>query len=427
MLIPTAASLLTRLRNLLPRKQSPRQQVLVLRLTQLDGLRQLLGQSGLDRLLMQMRDRLRGCLRHDDRLFAAPAGDFCITLATDSPDLAVQIAMRLRKACGGTFTLAGHNLHPELTGVLVTHDKPGADPAQLASFGRKMLERTPPTPAALAIFAWQPQSDATPDHNFASLIAQGAVQAHFQPQICCDTGAVMGFEALARLNHPSRGLLAPPHFLPGLDDTSRATLTAEMLRQSLEALQKWDDAGWHVPTVSVNVTPQELAEPAFADLVLWELDRQNIPPSRLVIEVIEDLGPHTTGAAAGPNLRRLALAGCRIDLDDFGTGSTTLDAIRQFEVHRLKIDRSFVKGCTQDPQRQRMILAILALADHLDLQTVAEGVESPEEHYFLAQIGCNEVQGYGIAAPMPLDRTFAFMESHSSRQNNLPRLQARAG
>lgn len=260
-------------------------------------------------------------------------------------------------------------------------------------------------------------------NDMASIIASGRLLAYFQPQICCDTGAVTGFEALARIDDPAQGIVAPAQFMPALSAADHIQLTQAMLTQALCALRSWAMAGWQVPTIAINVSPHDLMQPAFTDFILWELDRLDLEPKRLIIEVPEYLNPETADQTCIDNLRRLARAGCRIDLDDFGTGCTTLESIRKFSAQRLKIDRSFVSGCADDHERQRMILAILALADHLDLQVVAEGVETRDEHYFLSQIGCHEVQGYAIAAPLTLSQTMTFLECHDNRQGCLPQLR----
>ncbi|MFN3526305.1 MAG: EAL domain-containing protein, partial [Paracoccus sp. (in: a-proteobacteria)] len=159
--------------------------------------------------------------------------------------------------------------------------------------------------------------------------------------------------------------------------------------------------------------------------LLWELDRHELRPERLVIEVLESVGPVTSNAEARQNLRTLSQAGCRIDLDDFGTGYASLDAIRQFGVQRIKIDRSFVTGCDIDPAQQRMILAILALAERLGISALAEGVETREEYAFLAQMGCDVVQGYAVARPMPLSDATAYLSRHAADQPQFEHLLKR--
>jgi len=114
--------------------------------------------------------------------------------------------------------------------------------------------------------------------------------------------------------------------------------------------------------------------------------------------------------------------GCRIDLDDFGTGHASIASIRRFAVSRIKIDRSFVMKADQDADQQRMIGAILTMAERLGVQTLAEGVETVGEHVLLAQLGCEHVQGYGIARPMPFEQTFEWIERHNAKLKDAPRM-----
>ena len=114
--------------------------------------------------------------------------------------------------------------------------------------------------------------------------------------------------------------------------------------------------------------------------------------------------------------------GCRIDLDDFGTGHASITSIRRFAVTRIKIDRSFVMKADRDPEQQRMISAILTMAERLEVETLAEGVETVGEHVLLAQLGCNHVQGYGIARPMPFDQTLDWISRHKAKLTNVPRI-----
>jgi EAL domain-containing protein (putative c-di-GMP-specific phosphodiesterase class I) len=126
------------------------------------------------------------------------------------------------------------------------------------------------------------------------------------------------------------------------------------------------------------------------------------------------------------NISALARMGCGIDLDDFGTGHASITSIRRFAVRRIKIDRSFVTKVDEDRDQQKMVSAILSMAERLGLQTLAEGVETPGEHAMLAQLGCGDVQGFGIARPMPVDETMDWIERHRARPSAAPRISHRA-
>ena len=122
------------------------------------------------------------------------------------------------------------------------------------------------------------------------------------------------------------------------------------------------------------------------------------------------------------NINALGKLGCRIDLDDFGTGHASISSIRRFAVSRIKIDRSFITKADRDPEQQRMVSAILTMAERLEVETLAEGVETVGEHVLLAQLGCDHVQGFGIAKPMPFEQTFDWIAGHNARLADTPRI-----
>lgn len=230
----------------------------------------------------------------------------------------------------------------------------------------------------------------------------GEIRAYFQPQLCTRTGHVSGFEALARWEHPDEGLVPPARFLPGLEAAGLTPRLAErMLRDALALLKQLDALGHVVPTVSINLAGPELRNPSLADEIAWELDRHDLPPNRLVVEILETVIADSDDDIMVRNIARLAEMGCGIDLDDFGTGHAAIASIRRFAVGRLKIDRSFITHLHQDRDRQKMVAAILSMARQLDLGTVAEGVESDAELALLAELGCDHAQGFVIARPMP--------------------------
>ena len=156
-----------------------------------------------------------------------------------------------------------------------------------------------------------------------------------------------------------------------------------------------------VPTVSVNFSAAELRNPKLAEKLKWELDRFGLAPDRLTVEILETVVAETDNDVIVRNVAALAALGCGIDLDDFGTGHASITNIRRFALRRLKIDRSFVTRVDEDREQQKLVSAILSMAERLGLDTLAEGVETPGEHAMLSQLGCGHVQGFGIGRPMP--------------------------
>jgi EAL domain-containing protein (putative c-di-GMP-specific phosphodiesterase class I) len=204
-------------------------------------------------------------------------------------------------------------------------------------------------------------------------------------------------------------------------------LCEEMLEQSISALNTWDLKGFTVPKVGINFSGDELHNPMLAEKIGWELGRYEMPSSRIAIEVLESVIAGTPDGVVARNLRDLAKLGCHIDLDDFGTGHASISSLQRFSANRLKIDRSFVKNVDQDQNQQKLIAAIVTMAEQLGIETLAEGVETAGEHAMLAQLGCGHVQGYGIARPMPLNDTIPWMKAHAAKLSSLPSLDRKTG
>lgn len=404
---------------------------LVLRLENIDLLTEYLGHAGLAHLMVQLSMRMTRTLRPQDPVQIAAPGIFTVLLRTRSEIEAMRIALRLQAACQEPVQVSGRVVTPVLTGVLIENTGAGHVPGhEMIGFARDRLAEVAAEQLGRILLIPHDHRWRRPNQpsTVAEAVAEGQIEAYFQPQICCNSGRISGFEALARWNHPGRGVLGPFTFMAGMNDLDHAALTHQILRQSLAALRRWDAEGRDIATVALNVSPSALSDAGFADMVFWELDRQEIAPRRLVLELLESIGPINSCENTRNNLTRLAEAGCGIDLDDFGTGYASLGSIRHFGVHRIKIDRSFVAGCDTDPGQQQMILAILALADRLDLTTLAEGVETTGEHSFLAQIGVDHVQGYAVAPPMTLDAACDFIANYQLTQGEISDLvRRRAG
>ncbi|WP_299847302.1 EAL domain-containing protein [uncultured Paracoccus sp.] len=412
----------------LRRPQARDRIALLLKLENMDLLGDRLGRTGLAHLFTQLSLRMIGTMRPHDFVQCASPGVFTILLRTRSEIEAMRIARRLQLHCQSEAHVGGTTLNPVISGVLVQNL--GARHVLLRQLMTCGLHHLCPTDPAhlgrIRLIAYDERGQGEQIPATVEEAAQsGQIEAFFQPQICCDTGAVTGFEALARWHHPSRGLLTPMDFMPGMHRADHGALTLTMLRQCLAALQLWDAQGWGVETVSLNVAQSELSDPDFVQMVLWELECHQIARGRLVIEVLESIGPINSGDLIRWHLQQLAQAGCLLDLDDFGTGYANLESLRHFGVNRIKIDRCFVTKCHGDRDQQRMIRAILALAEQLGISTLAEGVESAEEHSYLAQMGCGHVQGYAIARPMPITEIGDFMSRFRRDRPTLPDLTPR--
>lgn len=273
----------------------------------------------------------------------------------------------------------------------------------------------------------QVETDRQLAHQIPAALESGAIRPWFQPQVDATTGALVGFEALARWHHPDLGVLSPDKFLPALGAAGRmGDLGEVMLRASLATLRDWDREGLDVPCIGVNISLEELCDPRLAERIAWHVDGFDLTPDRVAVEILETVTLREHDEVVVRNVRALRAAGFRLDLDDFGTGAASIAHIARFGVHRIKIDRSFVSGLNDCEERRRVVAAILGLARQLDIDTLAEGVESLEEQALLAEMGCAHLQGYGIARPMPLPEATAWIRHRgAARITDLRDMRAR--
>ncbi|MBW3698097.1 EAL domain-containing protein [Vibrio sp. T187] len=223
-------------------------------------------------------------------------------------------------------------------------------------------------------------------------------EPYFQAHFDAKNGHLVGAEALIRWNHPTLGTLAPNHFLEKLLSMGLSyQLTFQMLRKSVETAAMWHNQGWPL-TVSVNVTPSDIVKPDFADRVLQIIDEVRFPPTKLILEVTEtELA--TDLARSLENTSRLRMRGVSISIDDFGTGHSSLSQLISSPFSELKIDQFFVSQMMQNNKHLAAIRCVIALGKSLDLNVVAEGVETRAQACQLAKMGCDVLQGYYLAKP----------------------------
>lgn len=406
---------------------------------QFDDIDQILdrhGRAAQTEVLARSAERICSALRTGDMVARLEGGGLAVALGPVRRldlETVVQLAARLQAALAVPISLNAARLYISASvGFCLGERSPEPrgkallDAAQIAAD-----EAARHGPGAIRGYApdmarHRADRDALREELEAAL-DEGQIRAHFQPQISTDTGAITGFEALARWHHPGRGIIPPAEFLPMIDDAGLSERLGEvMLFNALTALNRWDKAGLAVPTVAVNFSSAELRNPRLTDKLKWELDRFALEPRRLSVEVLEHVVAETDNDVIVRNIAALARLGCGIDLDDFGTGHASITSIRRFAVRRIKIDRSFVTKVDEDREQQKMVAAILSMAERLGLETLAEGVETPGEHAMLAQLGCGDVQGFGIARPMPVDETMGWIDRHRTRQAATPRIGSRA-
>ena len=410
---------------------------LMLRIDEFDTYRDRFGQTAADDALHRIAERLNSALRDDDLVCRMGEASFGIAIGPVTQldlEAAIQLASRLQSAVEEPLALDATTAHLSCSiGFCLGARSPLPTGASLIAAALAALrEAARFAPSAIRSFSAEMQAGrqagALSGTEVAQALESGQILPFFQPQVSTDTGLVTGFEALARWCHPERGMIPPCDFLPLVEQAGLMERLGDMmLVQSLIALRRWDEAGVCVPQIGVNFASDELMNPQLVERVRWQLDRYGLDPNRLTIEVLETVVAASPDDVIARNINGLAKLGCRIDLDDFGTGHASISSIRRFSVERLKIDRSFVMKVDVDLEQQRMVAAILTMAERLGLSTLAEGVETAGEHAMLAQLGCNHVQGFEIARPMPFEQTVEWIRAYHGGLIEAPKFGRRSG
>lgn len=392
--------------------------------------------AAIERILRVTAERLDDTLRENDLAARLEGPTFAVALAPVRRldlEAAIQLAGRIQRALSEPISIDSTNVYITVSiGFSIAARLKGpTGESVLQAATSAMIEAQRSGPSAIRSYSDAMRARIVSRNSLSDEVAgaleRGEIMAFFQPQISTKTGAITGFETLARWHHPERGLIPPIEFLPALEQAGLMDRLGEiMIYDALTALKSWDDKGFDIPRVSVNFSNEELCDPRLVDRIGWELDRFDLTPDRFVVEVLETVVASHSEDVVIRNLSGLARLGCCLDLDDFGTGHASITNIRRFSIERIKIDRSFVTKIDADPEQQKMVAAILTMADRLGLDTLAEGVETAEEQAMLARLGCGHLQGFGIARPMPMQETDQWIRGYRSRAETPVQLTRKA-
>jgi EAL domain-containing protein (putative c-di-GMP-specific phosphodiesterase class I) len=231
----------------------------------------------------------------------------------------------------------------------------------------------------------------------------------YQPQVDVATGRITGLEALVRWNHPAKGRVPPVNFIPLAEETGLIVpLGLWVLNEACRQARLWQDMGLPPLTIAVNVSAKQFADPDFATHVAEALERHRLQSRWLELEVTESVVMHDAERALAM-MESLRALGVRLSIDDFGSGYSSLAALKTFPFDRLKMDRSLVEALPGDKTAVAIASAVISLAQTLKLGVVAEGVETDAQCEFLRFAKCEEAQGYRFSKPLPADQVPTFL------------------
>ena len=369
-----------------------------------------------DELLQQIGPRLASSLRPEDRLARLGGDEFAVFLHQADRLQAATAAERVARFLTSSFTVGGVALHVDASIGITLFPDHALDAQTLMRHADVAMYRAKRARSGVEVY--DPLKDGRDKfrlqtvEELRSAAELGQLVLHYQPKCSLRTGQVLGLEALARWNHPTRGLLQPDSFLPLAEETGvMRPLTSAVLRMALRQARIWWDAGMRL-SVAVNLSPSDLMDCYLPREVEQLLAEEGLPAQALEVELTEDV-IMMEPVRAREVISDLRILGVSVSIDDYGTGYSSLAYLRDLPVDTLKLDRSFVSGLTEQIDLAAIVRSTVELSHSLDLRLVAEGVESAEEWGYLARIGCDVAQGYYIRRPAdPEEMTAWLLEAH---------------
>jgi diguanylate cyclase (GGDEF)-like protein/PAS domain S-box-containing protein len=379
-----------------------------------------LGHAAGDEVLCEVARRIQRALRPDDTVARFGGDEFTVLCEAVGGVLeAVGVADRLQREVAQPIQSGGAELRLSASiGIALAEAGEEVQPSRLVEDADAAMYRAKERGGdRTELFDTQMRERAVEELSIEQELQHGLecgeLRLFYQPLVNLETGAMVGAEALIRWEHPERGLLSPGDFLRVAEESGLIVqVGAWTIGEACRRLRDWDRRGsGAVPFgLAVNLSARELTHPDVVSTVLSALHRAALDPHRLTIEVTEStaMADREMGFRA---LRELSAAGVRIAIDDFGTGYASLDHLREMPADVLKIDRSFVAGMAANSPDSALVAAAIAMGRALDMEVVAEGIETTEQVADLRELGCRLGQGFLFATPLPPEEIDTLLEA----------------
>ena len=383
-----------------------------------------LGHQVGDELLKSVAQRLSQSVRASDIVARLGGDEFVVVLPEiDSPTMASAIAGKIQRALADvSHSVGAHTLYATPSIGISLFPADGCDGQTLLRNADMAMYHAKDAGRNNYQFYADKMNEAAGERLQMENALRQAVSGitpvnspfslHFQPQVCPHNGQVIGLEALARWEHPVMGHIPPDRFIPVAEETGLIQPLGDWIFwETCRNIRTFRDAGLENFRVAVNISAQQLRHENLPLVVRGALACYDLRPSDLELEITEST------AMQNPELTRsvldqFAAMGILLSIDDFGTGYSSLAYLKHLPIHRLKLDRSFVRDIQTDPNDAAICSATVALGHNLGLEVVAEGVETVEQRDYLTALGCDILQGYLYSRPIPAGQIIRYLQTH---------------
>lgn len=391
--------------------------VLLLDLDRFKEVNDRFGHPAGDEFLVQVASRLQRCTRAAEHVARIGGDEFALVMANlIRPEDALEIAERFAAAFTEPFLIEGCEIVGATSVGIVLAPRDGNTPLDIMKNADAALYRAKKAGPGTICFFEEADDKASRDRKALQVDLAGAVARDelflvFQPFLDLDHNRITGFEALLRWQHPSRGLVAPSEFIPIAEETGLIHEIGEwVIRRACATLADWPEE----VRVAVNFSAVQFHNIGILQTIVQALADAHVAPHRLEIEITESMLLSKYGSAASI-LKALLDLGVTVALDDFGTGFSSLTYLRKLPFSRIKIDQSFIRDMLVQPDCAAIVKSVVSLARDLNIDVVAEGVETADQLEYLRQVSCDEVQGYLIGRPVSADAVLALLETRKFR------------
>lgn len=393
--------------------------LLALNLDNFKFLNESLGYAAGDQLLRLFAERLKACLHETDAICRHGGDEFIVLLNNmhDDDSISYMVDLLLGEV-SSLFTFSGKNISSSCSIGVAVYPTDGNDFERLFGRARKAMSQAKEEGRNTArFFTEKLNSDSLHYLHIAyglrEALADHQFELHYQPQINLNTAQVIGAEALIRWHHPQQGMQAPGQFISVAEQTGLIVEMGEwVIEEACRQAVEWQRHGLAPLNIAVNVSAVQFRRGNLATLIVKILKKTGLDPHLLELELTESLLLQDIDHMQA-QLNTLKRLGVKLAIDDFGTGYSSLAYLKKFSIDRLKIDQSFVRDINTDSNDAAIVRAIVQMAHTLNLEVIAEGVEDEAVLGQLRDCGCDEVQGYLFAKPLPAQAFEAFIAQHA--------------
>jgi diguanylate cyclase (GGDEF)-like protein/PAS domain S-box-containing protein len=383
--------------------------VLFIDLDYFKNINDSLGHNAGDRLLKQVAARLVGCVREGDTVSRQGGDEFVIVLSDIAAEEDVTlVTQKILKVMSDSFDAEGHQLYVTCSIGIALYPKDGEDAETLLKNADAALYRAKDLGRNNAQFYTAEMNVKALErlileNSLHHALDRNEFLLHYQPQVDLRTGEITGMEALVRWQHPELGLIPPARFIPVAEESGVIVPLGEwVLRTACAQNKAWQLAGLKPVCVAVNLSARQFKQQDMVEVVTRILKETELDSTYLELELTESLIMQNVEATIA-TLGRLKAMGIKLSIDDFGTGYSSLSYLKRFPIDTLKIDQSFVRNITTDPDDAAIVKTIISMAHDMQLRVIAEGVETEEQKSFLHLRHCDEIQGYFFSRPVPAE------------------------